>query len=389
MIIVNTADLDGERRPKARTSAEAAAPPLVTVRNEAHAPPPVEGHLLGRAARISSVMARFGASHLFASDKEETGVAQARRLRTALEELGPTFAKLGQILSTRPDLLPPAFIEELATLQDQRPAAHRGRGRRGDGAGARRPLGGRVREIEPTPMAAGTIAEVHRATLADGERVVVKVQRRPPREDICRDLGLFERFAEKTADRAAFRQVVDMPAIIEHLSTSLQRELDFRQEAGEHRTDAHGARPVPAARGPAGVPATYSTARLLVLEEVQGVPIREVPEGPARKEAARQLLETYYRQILVDGFFHADPHPGNLMWWNDTIYFLDFGMVGEVGPQVRELLMLLLMAFWQEDVGFLSDVVLMLAGEDQRTDIDIDGFSQELGELWRGTATCR
>ena len=83
----------------------------------------------------------------------------------------------------------------------------------------------------------------------------------------------------------------------------------------------------------------------------------------------------------MDGFFHADPHPGNLLWWNDTIYFLDFGMIGEVGPQVREQLMLLLMAFWQEDVGFLSDVVLMLAGEDQRTDIDIDGFTRELGEL--------
>ena len=81
------------------------------------------------------------------------------------------------------------------------------------------------------------------------------------------------------------------------------------------------------------------------------MPIAQAPEGPERKEAARQLLESYYQQILVDGFFHADPHPGNLMWWNDTIYFLDFGMVGEVGPEMREQLMLLLMAFWQEDVA--------------------------------------
>src|SRR5438046_8557909 len=109
----------------------------------------------------------------------------------------------------------------------------------------------------------------------------------------------------------------------------------------------------------------FSSSRLLVLEEIQGVAIRQAPESEARKEAARQLLESYYRQILTDGFFHADPHPGNLMWWQDTIYFLDFGMVGEVGPELREQLILMLMAFWQEDVPFLADVVLMIAGADQ------------------------
>jgi len=124
-----------------------------------------------------------------------------------------------------------------------------------------------------------------------------------------------------------------------------------------------------------------SSARLLVMEEIQGVPIRQAPQVDARAEAARQLLESYYAQILKDGFFHADPHPGNLLWWQDTIYFLDFGMVGEVGPEVRELLILLLMAFWQEDVAFLSDVTLMIAGEDQRADLDLASFQAELGEL--------
>jgi predicted unusual protein kinase regulating ubiquinone biosynthesis (AarF/ABC1/UbiB family) len=120
---------------------------------------------------------------------------------------------------------------------------------------------------------------------------------------------------------------------------------------------------------------------MLIMEEIQGVSLRQAPQGDARREAARQLLESYYRQVLTDGFFHADPHPGNLMWWQDRIYFLDFGMVGELGPDVRELLMLMLMSFWQEDVGFLSDVTLMLAGEDQRGDIDVDKFQEELGGL--------
>jgi predicted unusual protein kinase regulating ubiquinone biosynthesis (AarF/ABC1/UbiB family) len=117
------------------------------------------------------------------------------------------------------------------------------------------------------------------------------------------------------------------------------------------------------------------------MQEIQGVSIREAPEGGERKEAARELLESYYRQILTDGFFHADPHPGNLMWWDGTIYFLDFGMVGEVGPEMRQHLMLLLMAFWQEDVTFLTDVTLMLAGAADRSDLDVDAFQEELGEL--------
>ncbi len=125
----------------------------------------------------------------------------------------------------------------------------------------------------------------------------------------------------------------------------------------------------------------YSTPRLLVMQEIQGVPIRKSAASPERAEAARQLLESYYRQILTDGFFHADPHPGNLMWWQGKIYFIDFGMVGEVGPELRELLILMLMAFWQEDVAFLSDVVLMIAGSDQRPDIDVAAFQADLGAL--------
>ena len=95
-----------------------------------------------------------------------------------------------------------------------------------------------------------------------------------------------------------------------------------------------------------------------MLEEIPGVPVREIPEGPARGEAARQLLECYYQQILVEGFFHADPHPGNMLWADEKIFFLDFGMVGELSPEMRGQLLLLLLAFWQEDVPFLTEVVL-------------------------------
>ena len=102
------------------------------------------------------------------------------------------------------------------------------------------------------------------------------------------------------------------------------------------------------------------------MEAVGGVRLNEAPPGDARKEAARQLLESYYKQVLVDGFYHADPHPGNLRWWNDKIYFLDMGMVGEVEPNVRELMLLLILAFAQKDARFLSEVVLLLGAERRR-----------------------
>lgn len=353
------------------------------MREQAHEPA-VEGHLLGRAARIGRVMARHGLRELLSpakpGDDAEAVRARARRFRSALEELGPTFAKLGQILSTRPDLLPPAFVDELATLQDRVPPLTEAEVVAVMEQELKVPWEDVFESIDPEPMAAGTIAQVHRATLEGGERVVVKVQRPTAEQDILQDLGLLEMFAKKTADRPVFRQVIDMGAIIEHLSASLRRELDFRQEAGNIERMREVLAPYPRLDVPR-VFKQLSTSRLLVMEEIRGVPIREAPEGPARREAARQLLESYYRQILTDGFFHADPHPGNLMWWSDKIYFLDFGMIGEVGADLRELLVLLLMAFWQEDAAFLSEVTLMIAGEDQRDDLDVPGFTAELEKV--------
>jgi ubiquinone biosynthesis protein len=343
----------------------------------------VRGKLLGRATTIAKVMARHGVKELFASRRpagEDTTTARARGFRSALEELGPTFAKLGQILSTRPDLLPPAFVQELAQLQDNVPPLTQEEVVRVMEEELGVPWEDVFETIEAKPMAAGTIAQVHRATLAGGERVVAKVQRPTAREDILQDLGLLEMFAEKTSNRPGFRQVVDMPAIFEHLSESLKRELDFTQEAANIERMADVLAPYDRLAVPR-VHSDYTTSRLLVMEEIQGVPIRRAPHGEARKEAARELLESYYRQILTDGFFHADPHPGNLMWWQDRVYFLDFGMVGELGAEVRELLMLLLMAFWQEDVSFLTEVTLMLAGDDQRGDIDVAGFQDDIGKL--------
>jgi predicted unusual protein kinase regulating ubiquinone biosynthesis (AarF/ABC1/UbiB family)/nucleotide-binding universal stress UspA family protein len=346
---------------------------------------PTTGRLLGRAARIARVMARYGLPSPRgwgggpSGSREGSAQAAASRLRDALEELGPTFAKLGQILSTRPDLLPPAFIEQLSTLQDRvKPLTEAE-----VVAVMEQELGvpweDVFESIEPSPLAAGTIAQVHRALLADGERVVVKVQRPSADAEIREDLGLLQAFAREAAGKPVFHQVVDLGAMIEHLSAALRRELDFRHEAASMERMRAVLDPFPRLDLPR-VHHEILTARLLVMEEVQGIPVHEAPAGKPRREAARQLLESYYRQVLTEGFFHADPHPGNLKWWNDKIYFLDFGMVGEIGPEVRELLLLLLLAFWREDSEFLGDILLML-GDERRPDLDVEAFQEELGQL--------
>src|SRR5207253_7674649 len=186
-----------------------------------------EGGLLGRAGQIGRVLTRFGLD----ARKAASPADRARRMREALEELGPTFAKLGQILSTRPDLVTPEVTEELAKLQDDVSPLTEEEVVRVMEQELRVPWEDVFESIEPTPLAAGTIGQVHRATLEGGERVVVKVQRPTAQEEIMRDLGLLELFAEKALEREALRGTVDIPALVRHLSESLRRELDFLQEA--------------------------------------------------------------------------------------------------------------------------------------------------------------
>ena len=337
-----------------------------------------EGPLLGRAAEIGRVLAKHGLQDRASRDSDSR--TRAKRLRTALEELGPTFAKLGQILSTRPDLLPSEVIEELETLQDKVPPLTEAEVVAVMEEELGVPWEDVFDNIEPTPLAAGTIGQVHRARLENGARVVLKVQRPTARDDIMRDLGLLELFAEKAAEREALRELIDIPALFSHLSVSLQRELDFRSEAA----NIARMREVLAPFDRLDVPQVYdelSTARLLVMEEVQGIPVRQAPPGAARSDAARQLLESYYRQVIGVGFFHADPHPGNLLWWQDKIYFLDLGMVGEVDADVRELILLLILAFWREDAAFLVDVLLALSGHEPRPELDLDALRSEFDEF--------
>jgi ubiquinone biosynthesis protein len=331
------------------------------------------GHLTARAARIAAVVAKHGLH-----DRREKGANRAARLRETLEELGPTFAKLGQILSTRPDLIPPDVADELARLQDDVPPLTEAEVVQVMEEELKVPWEDVFEHIEPQPLAAGTIGQVHRARLEGGERVVIKVQRPGAAEEIERDLGLFALFAEKVEGREALSGLIDIPAVVEHLASSLRRELDFREELANIERMRVVLEPYSRLDVP-GVHKELSSRRLLVMDEiVGGGSLRDAPQGDERRDAARQLLESFYRQVLTEGFFHADPHPGNLLWADGKIWLLDLGMVGMLEEEPRGLLLLLLLAFWRSDADFLADVLLML-GEGP-SDIDLEVLRAELRE---------
>lgn len=338
-----------------------------------------EGHLLGRAAEIGRMLMLLGAREAVTSRRHRGDLRrEAKLLRESLEKLGPTFEKLGQMLSTRPDLLAQEFIDELQTLQDDVPPLSHAEVVHVMEQELHVPWEDVFESVASDPIAAGTIAQVHRAVLADGQRVVIKVQRPDAEGEMTKDLALMRLFAERAAGRDSFDRVIDLPAIIEHLSDSLQRELDFVQEGGNIERMDQVLAPYTRLRVP-HVHREYSTHRLLVMEEIDGTPLLDAPQGPERGEAAQQLVESYYEQVLVAGFFHADPHPGNLRWCEGQIVFLDFGMVGEIDHHTRELLGFLLLSFWHEDIAFLSDVLLMIA--ERRGTVDHESLRAELHEL--------
>ena len=328
--------------------------------------------MLARAAYVARALGRFG----LAAAREHSSAARARLMRLAFEELGPTFAKIGQVLSTRPEMLPPEYISELSKLQDDVAPMTTAEVVGVMERELQVPWEDVFASIDPTPLAAGTIGQVHRATLETGEHVVVKVQR-PQARDVLIDIQLFELFAEKAMRRPGVKAAIDLSELVDHLGSSLRRELDFRHEA-DNLERMHELL-LPFSR--VAVPRVYrefSSERLLVMEAIDGVPLRAAPPGDDRAEAAEQLVESYCAQVLVEGFFHADPHPGNLLWRDGMIYLLDLGMVGELDSELRSKLILLLLAFWRGDAEFLGDVLLMLSDEQRTTPVDRAALTTEL-----------
>ena len=314
---------------------------------------------LGRYTELARLLVKYGRSDLVKrvgleealleeDEVDEVVPAEASGLAEDLEKLGPTYIKLGQLLSTRSDFLPPAYIDALSRLQDDVepfPVAE-------VEAIIEEELGVRMSKLfahfDREPVASASLGQVHRAALRDGREVAVKVQRPGIRPRIQEDLDALAELADFLDRHMEAGRRYAFGDMLEQLRRSLMRELDYRQEAANLHTFVRNLAEFERILVPEPID-DYSTSRVLTMEYVRGRKITKL-SPLARIELdgealAEELFRAYLKQILVDGVFHADPHPGNVFLTDDhRIALIDLGMVGRIGPAIQEKLLKLLLA---------------------------------------------
>lgn len=295
----------------------------------------------------------------------------AERLRKTLEELGPTFVKLGQVFSMRSDLLPAEWVFELRKLHDHVPPVPFDRMKGHLESNLRRPLAEVFVRFEEEPMAAASLAQVHRAVLREGRQAVaVKIQRPNIRADIDGDIAMMEWLATRLNNHFDAAAMVDLPQLVREFRRTLLRELDYTREARHMAIFRANFADDPMVH----IPELYGehcSSKMLVMELVDGVKLhREAFEDEGqRKELARLGLGVVAKQVLMDGFFHADPHPGNLLIRDGRILcMLDSGMVGRLTRETRFKLTELIQATVEKDVDRLLDTLINLTDGYDRVD---------------------
>jgi len=331
-----------------------------------------------RAREVASVARRRKLLRVL----RELGVAGTRpatregavEFRRALEELGTTFLKLGQLLSSRPDLLPDVYIEELSKLVDEVPPFPFAEVERV----VREDFGDAVVELDPEPLAAASIAQIHAALLADGREAVVKVRRPRIVEEVDLDLALVRSAVEFSEKRSETAELLQLRALDDELEVHLRGELDFIEEASNTELIAQQLEDyedliVPRVIRP------YVTERALVLERIHGRKL-DADHGLPQERASRlasDFFRAYIRQVTQAGVYHADPHRGNVMLTDDgRLALLDFGLLGRLDDETRTTLSLLLLALAHnrsEDVA-----ALLLSLSLTTLDSDEPGFVHEL-----------
>ncbi|MBI5887804.1 MAG: phosphotransferase [Deltaproteobacteria bacterium] len=295
---------------------------------------------------------------------DQDAVATPVRVRRALEELGPTFIKFGQILSTRPDVLPEEFITELLKLQDEVPPVPFLDAVRVIEEEFKRPVRELFLSIEETPVAAASIAQVHRAVTISGEEVVIKVQRPDIEKIIETDTAILAYLAKLFAKYIAESRIYDPVAIVEEFTMVISRELDFTLEASYTQKFRDNFADDPHVI----IPKVYwelSGQRALTLERIDGVKADRVErlkeQGISAEKAAHLIADAFFKQVFEHGLFHGDLHSGNIfVLGGDRISFVDFGIVGRINSDMKERLADVLICFVTSDFERLTKVYLKM-----------------------------
>jgi predicted unusual protein kinase regulating ubiquinone biosynthesis (AarF/ABC1/UbiB family) len=318
-----------------------------------------------------------------AQEASPESVELAEQLAADLEKLGPTYVKLGQLLSTRADLLPPPVLDALARLQDcVEPFPFEQVQEI-----VRRELGARISKafarFDPEPIAAASLGQVHRASLRDGREVAVKVQRPDIRQTIVDDLEALAEIAQWLDKHSRAGKVYGFADMLEEFKRSLMRELDYRQEARNLSALRENLKDFKHLLVPAPVE-HYCTATVMTSEYVHGQKVTSF-SPVVRTEIdgallAEELFRAYLQQILVDGLVHSDPHPGNVFLTDDNrVALIDLGQVARITPSMQEALLTLLMSV-SEGRSEEAAATAMKIGE-RRPDFDEPGFRRRVADL--------
>jgi ubiquinone biosynthesis protein len=319
---------------------------------------------------LGFIIEQVGLNRLLAVGRDTTVPNGARttrsvpeRLRLTLEELGPTYVKVGQLLSTRPDILPPAYIAELSKLLDRVPPFPSDAATEIVEAELEKPLDELFVYFDPQPIASASIGQVHNAILPSGAKVVVKVQRPRIRQTIETDMGLLLRQARFLEKRSTLLRDYQISDLFEEFSLALQDELDYIREG----RNADRLRQVLSDDPVVNIPKIYwelTTSRVITLEDVQGLPLTDletIEEANYDLEAVADVIaDIYFRQVFEAGIFHADPHPANIILHDNQVSLVDFGLVGFLGDELKDRLRDLFTALLSQNVERITDIVLDL-----------------------------